>query len=501
MSQLLDLPNEVLDKIVDQIHPDDIINFSLCRKEIHHLAKDAVSLHLHRERLYKIVTLHGCHRHENNSHPLRLIRDICMDWRTGEYTKLLVFQCCHHPNRPGDAIDHEDVEDTKRFEIEKSKDDAICQKTMQDIQGYIEEKFRESGFSTLNRTYVGTFDPEDERDRSSFDVREACIAAKEGNRDAMLALLLFLIPNIEGICLAQSTRGNFFQEEAINSICFQDQNLQRSPSARKPLMKLSLVRFLGYDKDILYANDEGENFERFLPFAALSSMRTIVGDFVKGQDTARSVRLFPPHTSNVNQIELRRSAVKAEYLAKLMAGVKALKGFYYDYNENLDGGGAMEIHKIIGTLLEHAKDSLEMLGITGRCDLRNGEGDIHPCRGSLRDFEVLKKVMLNSYVYVEHASDDDSVYNPDEISHAENHGLIIRHLVDVLPPSIEVIQLVGVDVLKHAEGLLGNLFEQKQLRLPKLRELIIRANQYYPGSGWEKGLRERCEKVGVALTM
>ena len=427
-----------------------------------------------------------------------------MDWRSGEYTKLLRFQCCHHPNRPGDGIEDQDEEDTKEFEIEKTKDDAICQKTMQDIQGYIEEKFRESGFSNLDRTYVGTFDPDDAHDLSRFDVREACSAAKEGDRDAMLAILLFLLPNLEGICLAQSTWGILFLEEAINWICFQDQNLQRSPSARKPLMKLAHVRFQGYDdEDMLYADGQGEDFQDFMPFAALPSMRTMFGEFVQGRHTARSVWRFPPHTSNVNQIDLRRSAVKPEYLAELMAGIKSLEGFLYDYNENLDGGGAsaMEIHKIIGTLLEHAKHSLEFLGITGRWDLRNGRGDLHTCRGSLRGFEVLKKVILDSNVFVEDASYDDSVYNPDEISHAGNHGQIIRHLVDVLPPSIEVIQLVGVDVLKHAEGLLGNLFEQKQLRLPKLRELIIRANQYYPGSGWEKALRERCEKVGVALTM
>ena len=419
-----------------------------------------------------------------------------MDWRIGEYTRLLKFQCCHHPNPPDDAIEDEDKEDTEELKVEKSKDDAICQETMQDIQGYIEERFRESDFSNPDRTYVETSDSVD-----AFDVREACSAAKEGSRDAMLALLLFLLPNLEGISLEQSTSGIRFLEKAINWICFQDQNLQRSPRARKPLMKLFHVRFLGYDDaDMRYADGEGEEFERFMPFAALSSMRMIIGDFVQSYDGARSTWRFPPHTSNITSIDLQHSAVKPESLADLLAGIKALKGFSYDYNENMGGGGAMEIHKIIGTLLEHAKHSLESLRIYGRWDLRSGEGDLHPCKGSLRDFEVLGKVILDSNVYVENAS-YDSKYNPDEISRDRDQGQIIRHLVDVLPPSIEVIKLVGIDVLEYADGLLSNLFEQKQLRLPKLRELILKTIHHYPGSGWEKTLRENCEKVGMTLEM
>lgn len=54
MPSLLELTNEIPYEIIDQIHPDDTINFSFSRLHCHRLAKDAVSLHLQRKRIYKI---------------------------------------------------------------------------------------------------------------------------------------------------------------------------------------------------------------------------------------------------------------------------------------------------------------------------------------------------------------------------------------------------------------------------------------------------------------
>ncbi|CAF9909910.1 MAG: hypothetical protein ALECFALPRED_006106 [Alectoria fallacina] len=509
MPALFDLPNELLDKIVDQVHPDDIINFSLSRRQIQVLAKNAVSLHLQRKKTYEDIVLHGCHRHENNAHPLRLIRDICMDWRIGEYPKYLTFECCHHPNRYDDAIEDEDKEDTKEYEIVQREDDIFCQTTMQAIQGYIEERATDLGFSKLNRTYLGQSYNNVGTYLGEFDVSAYCSAAKGGNetheginrtrggiREAMLALLLFFIPNLEAICLARSTWGIWHLEEAIEWISFQ--TLQRSLSVRKPLMNLSQVRFLGYDDDeLLYADGQGENFGNFMSFASLPSMRTIYGDFVEGGDIAEGIWKFAPHTSNVTEIILQHSAVKAEYLTELLVGIKALERFTYDYNENLDSGPGAEIHKLIGTLLEHAKHSLEYLAFTGSFGLRDGVSDIHPCKGSLKDFRVLKEVVLDSYVYV----DSDSAYpesNPGDSSCGDD-PYIIRHLVNLMPSSIETIHLVGVRGTRHVSGLLKNLLEQKGLRLPKFSKLIIGRTHDSPGGEWGRALWAKCEQAGVTL--
>ncbi len=235
-----------------------------------------------------------------------------------------------------------------------------------------------------------------------------------------------------------------------------------------------------------------------MPFAALPSMRSIHGTFVEGQDLPTEWS-FAPHTSSITEILLRHSAVRPECLAEMIGAIKVLKRFVYDYNVNYDSGHAMEIENIIGILLEHGKHCLEYLAITGDWFLRIGERGSHPCKGYLRDFKVLKEVVLDSFVYVEPASYGDPGYIPDPTT--RNNGYIVRSLVEVLPPSIETIQLVGMQLLQHVPLFLRHLLEQKALRLPKLRNLIIRIPNYRPGSDWERNLRRGLGRVGVALAM
>ena len=494
MPQLLDLANEILYKIVDQIHPNDIVNFSLCRKDIHELAKNAVALHVRRKRILENIVLHGCHRHRPNSHPIGLIRDICMDWRNGEYTKSLIIQCCHNPDStPEDDDPDQYEEDARLYETEKKEDDKCVQSVMQSIQDYIEEKVVESGIPTLSQLRRGEKHTDDTVSRSRFDVEDACEHVKKGRRDTMLALLLLFLPNLERLQLAQFTWGVFDLLSMIDLIS--PQNLQGVPRSRRPLMNLSQVYLLGSDD-----NRAGEDFNLFMPFAALPSMRSINGAFVEGQDMINDW-IFAPHTSSITEITLRESAVRPECLAEMIGAIKVLKRFVYDYTVNYDAGVAMHIQNIIGILLEHAKHCLEFLQITGDWNLRIGERGSHPCKGSLRGFEVLKEVVLDSYVYVEPASDGDPGYIPNNIINGENSGYTVRSLVEVLPPSIETIQLVGSELAEHVPRFLRHLLEQKELRLPRFRTLVIRMKDYRPGSEWEWRVRRGLGRVGVALVM
>ncbi|KAL9128511.1 MAG: hypothetical protein Q9175_007509 [Cornicularia normoerica] len=119
-------------------------------------------------------------------------------------------------------------------------------------------------------------------------------------------------------------------------------------------MKVSQVRFPGSDE-----NENGEDYETFISLAALPSMRTMFGDSVEGRYEYMTQWNFLTHTSNVTEIMLPHSAVKAEYVTQLLVGIKALKRFTYDHNEDLRWVRGMKAHKIIGALLEHTKHSLE----------------------------------------------------------------------------------------------------------------------------------------------
>ena len=500
MPSLPEFPNEILYNIIDQIHPDDIINFSLSHEHFRGLSEDVVSVHLQRKKMYENISLHGCHRHHPNGHPLCLIRDIFTDWKIGEYPKVLTFECC--ARSPYDSLDLDDDEaEEEMYNVVKEEDDLLVSTILQGFQDYIEERLVDLGVPETRDLKRGELRCDVGLDLTRFNVEASCRELTEGDRGArvaMLAILLLFVPNIKTICFKKCTWGIDDLGYAIHWIS--KQILQRDSNARKPLMDLSQVRFLG--------NHElwrGECFETFMPFATLPSMRTIFGDYVEGRDEGEAEWVFPPHTSNVTEIVLQHSAIKALHLSHLLVGIKALKRFTYHRQENHDPGYEnfdncpIETHQIIGALLEHAKHSLEFLSLTGRCHRRRGEFDLHPCKGSLRGFQVLKETVLNSDIYVEHVPYSGPELDANEISYVEKGGHISRHLVDLLPSSIETMLLVGDEVADHAPGLLDEFCERKQTRLPKLSKLLIGKGRYHPGEDWVTTLWKKCRKVGVEL--
>lgn len=460
MPALLDLSNELLFKIIDQIHPDDIPNFSLTCKDIHQVAKDAVQFHLDREETYEDVVLHGCHRHEDNDHPLELIKEICMDWRIGEYVKTLTVNCC---GLPLEKLHHgiEDQEDAQKYKVEKLEDSITNRSTMQVIQGYIKEKAVECALST------------------PFDVTSLCCEAARGERGAMLTLLLLFTPNLKSIKLY-----NFGWSENLKEGLFaiSEQNVQRSPDARKLLMDLEYVGLEGVPD-----GGGAELIDPLVWFAVLPSMKALLGNWVCGWGT--EALTLPPNISNLKSITLLDSTVSGSLVEQMLIGIKSLKDFFYDHNHNifLDG---MQAHRIVASLHQHAKHSLKYLTLSGLCDLRVESDDtIDRC---LHEFEVLKEVYMSYSFYVEMLP-----------WHGTHEGRRIREdiqpLVYALPPSVEKVGVTRFKSFGCDSALLVDFTEEKDRRLPNLKEIMIDCTTIEGGEeGWPK-LVEACEKVGVKL--
>ena len=475
MPSLPEFPNEILYKIIDQIHPDDIINFSLSLKHFHAVSKDAVSLHMQRKKTYIKHLLHGCHRHLEDSHPLRLIRDICMDWRIGEYVYWLAFACCYRRIEPevleAEGVSDIDYEDTE-YKGVKREDDAFINTTMDVIQGYIEEKAAKSGFMLPTR----------------FDVQGLCNDIRRGDRGPMLAILLLFIPNLEILYLDESTYVSFRLDDVIHTMC--EQYPREDSQSPKPLMKLSLVRFVG-DRD----GRLGEDFQLFIPFAALPSVRILRGDFVQAFGDRFYEWTGAPHTSNITEIDLDHSAVTPEHLANLLVGIKSLKLFTYHHDVQLAQGHGMEGQLIIEALLEHASHSLEFLCLTGRYTVyRASEGNKDR---SLRDFKVLKEVFLPGAAYLTLGPWRGP--KPDGGFHREDFQLVY-----LLPPSIEEIYLdYSIRGLGHSSGFLDHFPEEKDRRLPNLKFVAI-SDHESPSQSEEESAKacvEMCEKLGVTLRL
>ena len=455
MPSLFSFSNELLYKTIDYLHPDDILNFSLSCKLIHVLAnKDAVSLHLQRKKTYETMMLHGCHRHENNAHPLRLIEDICMDWRVGEYPKALTIECCSAPPNPQIFPDLEDREDTRRYQYARTEDLAVTQAIMQCIQGYIEEKYTETGFL--------------------LPVESVLKASKRGERGAMLALVLLFSPNLESIRLVQFSRASHLRQ-VISSMLD-----NWTPQARKALTKLARVDIGKED------STWPEDFQLLMSFAALPSMRKIFGTGLDGFGEVEEWSAH--HTSTVEVVTIRASSVRAEYLVQLLVGIRSLKEFTYEHARFLRGVNGMETHKIIAALLQYAKHSLEHLTLLGNRDDR--EIDETGNNGCLQGFNVLKDLCLSSDVYL----------NLAPFPGADGSGReAVQPLVNVLPPSIETVTVQRSELFGHALSFLVDLSEKKHLRLPRFNKLKFIDTSHRRDYGWVPAAKGVCERVGVKL--
>lgn len=464
MPALLDLSNELLFKIIDQIHPDDVPHFSLTCKDIHHVAKEAVELHLEREETYEDVVLDGCHRHKDNDHPVDFIKELCMDWRIGQYVKTLTVNCCAPPVNPDWFPEEEDKEDTRKYEVEKRDDNIITRAVMPAIMGSIKEKAPEWTLSSP------TF----------FGVEGLCSEAEDGDRSAMLALLLWVfLPNLEAIRLSRYTWDITFLKHAIESMSAQ--GLQQNSRASTPFTNLKRVYLCGSR-----GASWGENFEAFRWFAELPSMRKLDGDYVAGILRPEEEWKIPPHTSKVTHLRLIKSVVISECLEHLLLGIKSLESFAYEHNLEMTGGIGVEAHKILTALLRHAKHSLRKLRLYGGCDLREENERI-----DLRGFEVLKELWVNVGIYVELLP-----YHGDPSGRRDREDY--QPLVSALPSSIEIVWFSNPTCFHHVAALFVDFAEKKDLCLPNLREVSFCCDRIGNDEDWAL-LREMCEQLGVTL--
>lgn len=472
MPSLLDFSNETLYLIIQNIHPHDILNFSLCRKEVHLLAKETLKEVKTWEQAYTHVVLHGCHRHRENSHPLRLIRDIYMDWRIGEFPKSLKVECCDF-----DAFDENESgneDEDKEYEVENREDDITTRTIMQEIESYTKDRAAKSGYLP------------------SSELADLCGLIKEGCRAAMIGLLLLILPSLESISLLDYTWNASRLGDMVSTIAGQD--LRRRPPRSNGLSKLSQIEILGSRE-----NPEGEDFEFLVQFAALPSMRTLLGKYVEALDDDDSmIWPFGLRVSGVTEIILQHSAVGISPLTQIFSGIHALKRFTYSHSRLFFDNSSMKAHKIIGALLEHARDSLEYLALTGHCSIRDSDEDDHYNKGSLQGFRVLKEAFLHSAIYVDQVPYDGSSPDPDEGIYGDRYQDAIRAFVDVLPGSIETVQLTGRDVVRHLDGLLANLWQEKVLRLSNLNQIIIHAHPIHL-RGKVSSLTQLCDSIGVTL--
>lgn len=472
MPTLLTFPNEVLLEIIEDVCPDDLLNFALSCKHVLSLSQGCLKLHIERKQIYNTVGFHGCPRHDHDAQPTILVQQIFDDWRIASYPKSMTIKCCdcrgvfktYNEHKEGfqEIDDDDDVGDAEEAEDPEPFDRAI-----KDFERAIMKKINETEIPRHQAARVKVWGI--------------------GERGAMLGFLLTMLPHLEKITLEQYTwSANTFRTILWNIV---EANLDPDYTGPILLPKLEEVAIVRNDFN------KCEDAEVFGCFALLPCMKSLVGHrvesgWVTGEDDIdyRWPRR-DNHTSAVAAIEFRESAISFGYFSQLLRGITSLRRFTYGFN---GGHIGTDPYRLVDLLLLHSKTTLEHLELKGfagaQFDSYGGAGS-----GSLRDFEVLKDVHVHSRLWAVHEEEYDETLQLEEWTTIP--------LVDALPTCIESVQLEGVFDMKEADRLLTGLTGPKGRRLHRLRRVVFRdmdsPSDFFADIArvWKEG----CAVFGVSL--
>ena len=451
MTQLLDLPNELLLDIISVIRVDDIEAFTLCNKLIRALSHDV--LHRHREMKMKYSTIrctsqpvsHGVMDVRLGVHAVTWLYEIMLDGTVASYpTSLIIHDESDRRTDPRPGYDppleypasdacKRDVEDQIRLKLEQCP--------------YIEPK-----------------------DMDLWMRRPPWLFF-----DTALSLLLSLLPNLQSIFTGGIRIHLPRTQYMLAQIAMANQKYSLDSN---PLSKLvSIDRF--QEAGISWAS---KFLDLYLEFTDFPSIRRIGGHAVHGGKEWTGSGTFcayhppsrakPSNDSKVIEIKFTRSNISSDSFQSLFNQISALRSFEYEYHPAvLEGLGKFEFCRIVASSQANASHSLVHLDLTtttryfdDRWRMIYLYGQIFI--GSLRKFQVLKTIRANDTMFIER------VGSPALLG---KNFCKTHRLVDLLPKSIEDLQLVGLEINPdvHSSGIFDGLVELRAQNLPNLKAINL----------------------------
>jgi len=459
MSGLLQLANEILYQIINNVSPDDIINLSLCSKEVHRLCHDALKLHQERTNSFSSMVFRECAIHKEGAHPIALLAEICNDWRVAYYVTSMTVDC----------FELEYWQEEMDVEMETSEGqnrdlalDILFKKLSSDMQGLMSES------PYLKK--ANTFD----------SIPQYCW---KDVRDSALGLLLVLLPNLKSVSLSD----NMWQAKTCRKVLGRIISCHALPDSHEqsrpmPLSNLAEVKI--YGSGAPYHLEANLGFFEY--WVSLPSTNSLFGSAVV------SFSEFDWHhalkSSNVTDINLQKSSVLGKHLGQLLSGIKALRRFTYDYDEQLYNRGGDHGPKIVRTLLKHTRSTLESLTITGYMPSQCFMGGI-----SLKPFETLKIARFPCCLFLKDEADFEG--EDDEVDLKMWLDDIPR-LINLLPATIEKIELDGEIKMGSVESLLIDMDgPDQELLIPNLKKIVFNEafvetkTMKMMAKAWKDGLR------------
>ena len=261
-------------------------------------------------------------------------------------------------------------------------------------------------------------------------VNDVLDMTEQGARGAILGLPVVSLPAIKSISIHDYTGSDELWIDSLQSITDQ-QDLHASNSEPRFLTEVSELNLDDHKK----VHSDGMSCS-VIPFMFLPSLRVIrgVSIFASSYNNLSLDSDYKVRPSRVTEIDLQRSSLDAERLGDILRHMQALKRFRYDQGWKIYISGYAKPGSIINGLLACASCSLESLAVTGTTSYHSPD-----VKGSLKDFKVLKDIHLPSCIFLTYVEKGDrAALQPKDLSIEET-----PRLVDILPASVETVQLDG----------------------------------------------------------
>ena len=537
------LANETLIQIIKETSAGDIASLASCCKHLNFLAQGRLAFHRQKRAKAEEIVV-GWDRWETSAiHPSKHLQDILEDDDCRFYTRVMKVGSLAYG-------DPEDDEPGNAGISRKRNKDALINS--------IESQYGPEITTLVTKVYTALLPHTAYAGKAGLSMW--IDAVKDGEPAAVVVLLLALHPNLEVLEIHEPGQ-DWWKEGDFAQISYEDQGnifhslttAARSPATNtlKVFSKLSDFRLSGESSGGLEASAEMVG-----PFMALPTMHKILGSNVDGRGV-----LWPygTGTSEVTVLDLEGDIDRVS-LSNLIRGLKALEHFTYQFSppadwtkrahgrhylnrlkwgprtkndaanndpdddesdedesdddyhyysdEDIGDKPRWEPRAITATLLQYAGNALVSLDLTaggfrGAVKFSNDE----PFIGSLRSFQVLKEVCIDTTMLFKRVkcSSSVSLIRGKSIQQTSWFEFRPQWLVDFLPMTIEYFGMtskyVGKGLSKTDVAAMFTGLPELRDRLPKLSEIRVEQNEDWQddeeeAEGWDE-LYLRCEANGI----
>ena len=379
MPNLIELPNEILDQIIDDTIPESVEAFSESCTYINRLAKSRLEHHIADVDSYCDIQITDSRGNDllrrHKASPLELLKDFLQKPYLVRYTQQLWL---------GGGF----------------KNDRSPRPTYSD-------EFR----NQIVRALIGCwYVPSDE-------VQEWATQICLDDYDAGTALLLALLPNLQCLTIESSS----IKTDYVGRMLFSIAEVSHDPRFTGRCLALSKV-VKAELSGCGWARRGEQEIEILAKLSAIPSINILRCEKIECSGISSTGWNLHKYRSGVTIVELYNSQVHPDVVDQLLGGMQALRRFYY---WTLEGLSAMEDRtRIFQVLQQHAKHTLEELDLIWF----SSTNEFAWVSYDLRDFQMLKKLRVR-YTAIMSANGDGTLARVP--------------LTSTLPPSITEVRLVG----------------------------------------------------------